>query len=139
MQKPCLKNADEFPDEMVLQRVLGETRASWDIFTEMLKTEYPFFAGEWRYYRDGNAWLFKVTKKKKTICWVSVYEQKFSTTFYLSDKAEPLIVASDLSADYVEQFIAGKHFGKIRGITVMINEPADLDDTRILIGIKEQL
>ena len=43
------------------------------------------------------AWLYKVTKKKKTICWVSIYDNKFKTGFYFSDKAEDLITNSKLN------------------------------------------
>ena len=82
--------------------------------------------------------VFKITKKKKTICWVSIYQNKFKTAFYFSEKAEELITKSKLEKEYISQFHE-KKFGKIRGIIVDIKEPADLNTTKALIEIKEQL
>lgn len=139
MEKPCLNDKDEYPDDNVLSRYLGKVKETWDSFNDFLKESYPSFTGEWRYYKDGKSWLYKLTKKKKTISWISVYHNKFKTTFYLPDKAEELIKASKLKKQYIEQFIHGRRYGKIRGITVEIKKPADLSTTKKLIKIKEQL
>jgi len=139
MEKPCLNNKDEYPDDEVLSRYLGEVKSTWDSFLDFIKENYPLFSGEWRYYNDGKSWLYKLTKKKKTICWISVYQNMFKTTFYFSDKAEELITKSKLEKEYIDRFIHGKRYGKIRGITVEIKSPADLDTTKTLIEIKEQL
>ncbi len=139
MEKPCLNNKDEFPDDEVLSRCLGDVKRSWDSFIELTRESYPAFSSEWRYYNDGKSWLYKVTKKKKTICWVSVYDHLFKTTFYFPDRAEDFIAASKLKKEYIDQFVHGKRYGKIRGVTVAIKKPADLNSTRILIDIKEQV
>ena len=139
MEKPCLNDKDEYPDDEVLSRYLGEVKSTWDSFHDFLKQSYPLFSGEWRYYNDGKSWLYKLTKKKKTICWISVYQHKFKTTFYFPDKAEELITKSKLKKEYIDRFINGKKYGKIRGITVDIKNPTDLDTTKTLIEIKEQL
>ena len=139
MEKTCLNNKDEYPDDEVLSRYLGKVKETWDSFNDFLKESYPAFTGQWRYYKDGKSWLYKLTKKKKTISWISIYHDKFKTTFYFPDKAEELIKASKLKKQYIEQFIHGRRYGKIRGITVEIKKPADLSSTKKLIEIKEQL
>ena len=139
MEKPCLKDQNEYPNDEVLSRYLGEVKNTWDAFIYFLKENYPLFSTEWRYYNDGKNWLFKITKKKKTICWISVFENRFKTTFYFTAKAEELLRSSKLKKEYVDQFINGKNYGKIKGLTVEINEPADLDMTKILIEIKEKV
>jgi hypothetical protein len=139
MEKPCLNNQNEFPNDEVLSRYLGKVKTTWDLFNNFLSENYPSFSGEWRYYRDGKSWLYKLTKKKKTICWVSIYPNKFKTTFYFSDKVENLITRSNLDQAYMDQFINGKRYGKIRGITVEIKKSTDLNPTKTLIEIKEQL
>ncbi|MBN2590554.1 MAG: DUF3788 family protein [Sedimentisphaerales bacterium] len=139
MDKPCLNDKDEFPDDEVLSRYLGKTKTVWDSFMEFLNESYPSFTGEWRYYNDGKSWLYKLTKKKKTISWISVWDNMFKTTFYFPDKAEDLIVNSKLKKEYKDKFVNGKKYGKIRGITVEIKKPADLATTKKLIEIKEQL
>jgi len=139
MDKPCLNDKEEYPDDEVLSRCLGRGKRAWDTFLALLKESYPSFSGEWRYYNDGKSWLYKVTKKKKTICWVSVYPRLFKTTFYFPDRAEEFLTASPLKKEYVDQFIHGKRYGKIRGVTVDVKKPTDLSATKILIDIKEQV
>ena len=139
MEKPCLNNPDEYPDDAVLDRHLEETGNVWDAFIKLLKEDYPSISGEWRYYNDGKNWLFKVTKKKKTVCWVAVHSRMFKTAFYFSDRAEDLIIKSKLKKEYIDQFASGKRYGKIRGIIVEVRKPADLKTVRELIEIKEQL
>jgi len=137
--KLCLNNKDEYPTDAVLARCLGDARIGWDAFMEMLKNEYPQISHEWRYYNDGKSWLFKVTKKKKTVCWVGVFDKLFRTTFYFTEKAAELISGSKLSEKYKDQFVNGKSFGKLKAVSIEIKKAADLEMTRILIGIKEQL
>jgi len=137
--KPCLNNQDEYPDDAVLRRHLGGGKRAWDAFVALVRESYPSFSAEWRYYHDGKSWLYKVTNKKKTVCWVSVYPHLFKTTFYFPDRAEDLITASELKREYVDQFLHGKRYGKIRGVTVPIRKAADLNATKTLIDIKEQV
>ena len=50
MDKPILKDPDEFPDDDVLRRALGRTKRSWDAFTDYLRKDHPETTAEWRYY-----------------------------------------------------------------------------------------
>ncbi|MBN1362251.1 MAG: DUF3788 family protein [Sedimentisphaerales bacterium] len=135
----CLNNSNEYPDDEVLSHYLGNVKNIWDSFLALLQESYPSFSGEWRYYRDGKSWLYKVTKKKKTICWVSVWTQAFKVAFYFPDRAETLIVASKLKRGYVDQFVGSRRYGKIRGVTVTARKSTDLNAIRKLIDIKEQV
>jgi len=139
MEKPCLNDQDEYPNDEVLSRYLGKVKNTWDSFIDFISESYPSFSGQWRYYKDGKNWLYKLTKKKKTICWISIYHNAFKTTFYFPDKAEEFITASRLKKEYIDQFIHGKRYGKIRGITVEIKKSTDLNTTKTLIEIKEQV
>ncbi|MBT4485596.1 MAG: DUF3788 family protein [Candidatus Latescibacteria bacterium] len=139
MEKPCLNDKNEYPNDEVLSHYLGKTKNIWDSFLDFIKENYPLFSREWRYYNDGKNWLYKITKKKKTICWISIYYNILRTTFYFSDNAEDLITKSKLKKEYIDQFIHGKRYGKIRSITVEIKKSTDLNTTKSLIEIKEAL
>ncbi|MHB8095057.1 MAG: DUF3788 family protein [Candidatus Aminicenantales bacterium] len=139
MDQPCLNDENEYPDDDVLRRVLGKAKPAWDAFLAFVNESHPSFSGEWRYYRDGKSWLYKLTKKKKTICWVSVYRNAFKTAFYFTDRAEDLITAGRLRKEYVDQFVHSKRYGKIRGIVVEIGKISDLNAVKILIEIKERV
>jgi hypothetical protein len=139
METPCLTDKAEYPDDEVLARHLGKSKNAWDSFIGLMKKNYPSFTSEWRYYNDGKRWLFKITKKAKTVCWVSVWDNRFKTTFYFSDKAEDLVKNSKLNKEFKDQFIHGKKYGKIRGITVDVQKTTDLETVKILIEIKEKI
>ena len=139
MERPCLNDKDEFPDDEVLKRYLGKAKPVWDSFMEFLKETYPSFTGQWRYYNDGKSWLYKLTKKKKTISWISVWDNMFKTTFYFPDRAEDLIVNSKLKKEYIDKFVNGRRYGNTRGLTVEIKKPSDLATTKKLIELKEKL
>ena len=137
MEHPCLIDEAEYPDHRVLSHHLGDAIAAWDAVATFLESNYPDFSPEWRYYKDGKSWLCKVTKKSKTIYWVSVYRGKFKATFYFPDRAESLIANSSIRKKYKEQFVSAKHYGKTRGLTVDIRNVADLSTTKKLIAIKD--
>ena len=136
MERTTLNHREDYPDDVLLGRVLGDAKTVWDLFLAYLDREHPDFLREWRFYKDGNAWLYKVTKKRKTICWVSVFDRKFKTTFYFPDRAEEIIKSSALDPNHVNRFVNGRHYGKTRGLTIDILREADLEATKILIGIR---
>ncbi|MDJ0655794.1 MAG: DUF3788 family protein [Xanthomonadales bacterium] len=137
VQEPCLSDKTEYPDDKVLKRHLGDAKDAWDSFALFLEDNYPSYSGEWRYYNDGKSWLYKIARKTKTICWISVYRGKFTTTFYFPDRAENLIINSSLRKKYIEQFVNARRYGKTRGLTVDIRKAADLSTTKKLLAIKE--
>ncbi|MEH0020642.1 MAG: DUF3788 family protein [Desulfobacter sp.] len=78
--------ADEtvFPDEDVLKKVLGR---SFNAYLALLKRyDDNGLIYEWRYYRDGKAWLCKVRKKKRTIVWMSAWKGYMQATIYVPEK-----------------------------------------------------
>lgn len=136
MERPCLNDPNEFPDEAVLARQLGPAKAAWDTFMELLKDDYPQIAAEWRYYHDGKSWLFKVTCKAKTVCWVSVWDKFFKAGFYFTAKAEDAIRQSALAAAIKENFLHSAWKGTLRPVTIEARKISDLKAIRELIGIK---
>lgn len=136
MEKHVLGDKDVFPEDEVVFSHIRQTKSLWISLFELIDTDYPDFSREWRYYKDGNSWLMKVTRKTKTICWVSVIEKGFSTTFYFNDRAEEAIQASTISAELKESFINGKRYGKIRGMTIQFKNKKDIEHARTLIDIR---
>jgi hypothetical protein len=139
METPVLSDPKEYPSEEIIFSHIGKARPLWDQLFEHIHANHPDISEEWRYYRDGKSWLMKVTRKKKTIFWLSIVEGAFRTTFYFTDKAEELIMSSKLSDDLKEQFRAGKQYGKIKGITVVYSAKKHIEAAKILIEIKLQM
>ena len=53
MEKPCLNDKNEYPDDAVLSHYLGKVKKTWDSFIDFINENYPSFSGQWRYYNDG--------------------------------------------------------------------------------------
>jgi hypothetical protein len=91
---------------------------------------------QWKYYKDGKCWLLKVSKKTKTIFWIAIFKDTFRMTFYFSDKAEQSINNAPISDELKEQFINGKRYNKIRGLSIYFKYKRDIEYAKSLIRIK---
>lgn len=136
METPALTNPETFPSDEVVFSFIGENRILWNALFGMIEKDHPEFEKEWRYYNDGKSWLMKVTRKTKTVFWVSVFEKAFKTTFYFTDKAAEEIGESKISAELKKQFREGKRYNKIRGITITYSKEEDIEYAGILIGLR---
>ena len=136
VEKPILKDPDQYPTEEVIYSCIGKRKAMWISFFDTLHEHHPDFLEEWRYYNDGKNWLMKVTRKSKTIFWLSVWKNAFKIGFYFSDKAEALIEQSDIPDELKAAFKNGKRYGKIRGLTIVFRKKKDIEYADSLIAIR---
>lgn len=139
MDKPCLNDPSIYPDKNIISHHLGEATDAWNAFTDMLATEFPELVLEWNYYKDGKSWLGKLVKKKKTICWVSIWDKMFKTTFYFNEKNENTLKGTRLSKDLIENYFNQPRIGKIRPLIIALKSELPLKTVRQLIALKEKL
>ncbi len=138
-ENPGFSDPNVKPDEKLIFSRIGDKKKLWQTIMAHISDNYKEMEGSWNYYNDGKQWLFKMVHKKKTIFWSSIAEGGFRITFYLGGKAEPVIVASDLSDTAKQQYLIGQRFGKIRAITVIVNDMSDVSEVKKLIAIKVRL
>jgi hypothetical protein len=136
MEPHVLTDRIQFPSEEVIASHIGKRVALWDALFEFIHAEHPDFVEQWRYYNDGKSWLMNVSRKKKTVFWLSVIKGTFRITAYFTDKAADAIRASTLSAGLKEAFLGGKRFGKLGPITITFNKKRDVEDAKALIALK---
>lgn len=128
------------PNDEIVFSIIGNKKTLWqEIFRHMDK-KVPGYAGEWKYYNDGNSWLFRARLKKKTLFWIRVVEHTFRVAFWFSDKAEPLILQSDLDSQIREEFMNAEKYqmgsGHTRSIVITPAGPGDVETIRKLIELK---
>jgi len=128
-----LGDPGQFPTEEIIFKHIGKNKSVWLSLFKLIDGTYPEFNREWRYYKDGKSWLLKVTRKSKTIFWLSVIKGSFRTTFYFTEKAREAINNSSLSNDLKEQF---NQKSGLRGITVSFRTLKDVEYAKELIAIK---
>ncbi len=134
-----LSDPDVKPDEKLISSKIGDKYKLWHAIMTFISDNYPDMEGGWRYYNDGKQWLYKMVQKKKTIFWGTILEGAFKVTFYFGGKAEPVIVASELSDKAKQQYLTGKRYGQIRAITTHVNDMSDVSEIGKLIAIKVKL
>ncbi len=135
METGVLTDKNQFPDEEIIFSNIGKNKLLWISLFGYIHEHHPEINEEWRYYNDGKSWLLKITRKSKTIFWLSVIKGTFRITFYFSAKAEKAVYECPISEELKEQFRNGKG-NKIRGITVVFKNKKSVEEAKELIGLK---
>lgn len=94
---------------------------------------------EWNYYKDGKAWLCKVSYRKKTVFWLSAWENHLKASFYFTEKTRWGVFELPLHDEIKRDFNGAKPFGKLIPMTLRINNVGQLDDVREIIKYKKML
>ena len=136
MEKQILSDKNEFPTEKIIFSHIGKSKILWHSLFEYIRTDHSDFIDNWKYYNDGKSWLLKVSRKSKTIFWLSILKNTFRVTFYFTDRAEEAINKSLISDELKKQFRDGKRYNKIRGLTITFKYKKDVECAKALIAIK---
>ena len=105
MEPSVLTDPRVFPSDEVVFSHLGRRRAIWEALFAFIHAEHPDFVAEWRYYNDGKSWLLNVSRKKKTVFWLSVFVGETSGSPPTSrTRRRDAIRASALPDELKEQF-----------------------------------
>jgi hypothetical protein len=134
-----LKDPQIPPTRDLLAEAMGD---SYPIFDELIKTvtnEAFGLTTEWRYYNDGKAWLMKVCFKKKTVFWLSVWENYFKTSFYFTEKNSNGIYEMEIDETIKKDFNAQKTIGKLLPLTIFMKQKGQLSDLLKIVEYKKGL
>jgi hypothetical protein len=139
MEKPLLKDPDIFPDEIVLKGVLKSSYPVYQTFMTTVTGEPFDLVPQWRFYKDGGAWLCKVAFKKKTVFWLSIWDGFFKTTFYFTEKNGAGIAELNVDQKLKDIFNAGKWIGKLKPLTVSFEHADQIDDLLRIVDYKKRI
>lgn len=139
MEPIVLTDPNVQPTDELVFSIIGENSVYWEKLVEYLYEKHLNVTEEWRFYNDGKSWLYKALQKKNTIYWIGVIKDTFRVTFWLGDKAEPMIEASSLTESIKNEFRTAKHYGKIRAISIEMRSPEDFENVVKLIDLKVKL
>lgn len=129
-----LNDESIYPDEQVLKKILGK---SYNPYCKLLKLyDYYEMDYNWRYYKDGKAWLCKVQKKNKTIVWMSAWKGYIKATIYFPEKYIDGIYKLDISKEVIDKIRKTKMTGKSKPCIFEIRILKILPDINKLIQYK---
>ncbi|MBT8271308.1 MAG: DUF3788 domain-containing protein, partial [Bacteroidia bacterium] len=121
-------------DKPVLKAVLGE---SFPAFEELLNLfEEHDLTHEWRFYKDGKAWLCKVQKKKKTIVWLSAWTGYMQAAIYFPLRLLDDILALNIQDDLKSKISETKNVGKSKPCIFEIRDKTLLLDFETVMRFK---
>jgi len=129
-----LTDENIYPDESVLKKVLGK---SYNAYLDLIKLfGNNDLVYEWRYYRDGKAWLCKVQKKKRTIVWMSAWKGYMKAVVYFPGKYLEDIYKLDISSEAKNKIKKTKNVGKSKPCIFEIRNKKVLKDINKVIKFK---
>ena len=129
-----LKDESVYPDEGVLKSVLGK---SYRVYCDLLQlyddNELNY---EWRYYKDGKAWLCKIQRKKRTIVWMSAWRGYMKAAIYLPARLIDQIYALNITEETKKKIENTKNIGKSKPCIFEIRDKDILKDFNEVMQFK---
>ena len=134
-----LREKEIEPTDEVLENALG--KELFTIYQEIIKIFNDEFSldPQWRFYKDGKAWLCKVVYKKKTILWLSVWEKYIKTGFYFTDKTGIGVLELDIDNKIKEAFEVAKPIGKLIPLVIDIDQQSQIEDLKKVVKYMKEL
>ena len=134
-----LRDKEIEPTYEVLENALG--KKLFTIYQELIQIFTDEFCSElqWRFYKDGKSWLCKVTYKKKTVLWLSVWEKYIKIGFYFTEKTRNGVLELEIDKKIKETFSAAKPVGKLIPLIIDIDQQKQFEDLKKVINYKKGL
>lgn len=131
-----LKDPEVFPSLEVLEKVLGKTYPVFEEFMKAAESEEFGLRPEWRYYKDGKACLCKITFKKKTVVWLSVWSDCFKVAQYFTEKSGGGIAELKISDSIKEAYLKNAPIQKLKPVVFEVRKKSQLPDIYAMLTYK---
>lgn len=136
--KQLLRNPEQIPNKELFEEILSKQLLQTYKEIEKIIADFGLLI-EWRYYKDGKAWLCKITGKKKTIVWISLWENLIKSSFFFTEKNRSGIESLPIDTKIKTSFSKEKPIGKLIPLILEIDNIAKLDDFKKIIEYKLSL
>jgi hypothetical protein len=127
------------PNDEIVFSIIGDNSIFWQEIMKYPYDNYKDISQQWNFYNDGKCWLLRTQKKKKTLFWVGVQKDTFRVSFWFGEKAEGIILESDLPESIKTDYRNAKRYKIGRGISVVVGNAEDVENVIKLIEIKAKL
>jgi hypothetical protein len=134
-----LTSKETFPSPEILKNALGKCYPAFDTLVANITNPQAGLALQWNYYADGKAWLCKGVYRKKTVCWLSVWDDGFKVTFYFLERHVEGLLALNIAEKIKTDFVMAKRVGKLMPLVLEICKKSPLADVLRLIEYKKGL
>ena len=135
---PLLRAETLYPSNEVLNDVLCDSYVVFESLSDKATKDLGLGL-EWSFYKDQRSWLCKVSYKKKTVFWLSVWDKFFKATFFFSERHLEGFAGLDIAESIKEDLCMAKPIGKLLPLLLNINHQEQLDDLLKIIAFKKNL
>ncbi len=129
-----LNDEKVFPDNTILEKVLGDSFNAYKTLLSLFDKNSMRY--EWKYYRDGKAWLCKVQKKSKTIIWMSAWKGYIKATIYFQEKHVNNVLDLPISPETKNSILTARNVGKSKPCMFEVRNEAVLKDLETVMNYK---
>jgi len=136
MSVQLLKDPEVFPSEEVLGKVLDNLYPVFREFINTAESEEFSLISDWHFYKEGKAWLCKISLKKKTVIWLSLWSDCFKIGFYFTEKTGEGIPKLEIDDSLIDFYLNHKAIGKLKPLIVDVKRKDQLPDVKTLIKYK---
>jgi hypothetical protein len=116
------------PTSDALRIELGRLFPIYEVLTMTLKSPDLGVSPEWRFYKDGGAWLCKMTRKKTTVFWLSAWESCLKCAFYFTAKTGEGISDLAIHESLKLAFEKAEPIGKLYPLVIEVRAKKQLSD-----------
>lgn len=129
-----LRDESVYPDDKILKGILGD---SFSVYKKLLKLYNDNgLTPEWRYYKDGKAWLSKVQKEKKTIVWISAWKGYMQAAIYIPERLMEKVYNLPLNQSTINKIKNTKNVGKSKPCIFEVRTQDILEDLNSVMQFK---
>ena len=135
MKPQLLRESEIFPSAEVLNNALGGVYSVLEALEKQLTQADVALTFDWHYYKDSKAWLCKVSHKKKTVFWLSVWDGFIKTSFFFLERHLEGIATLDVDKN---SFTMAKEWGKMIPLIFNINDKKQIPDLLKVVEFKKR-
>ncbi len=129
-----LRDEKVFPSEDVLVGAAGTYYGVYREYVDLLLDRG--ISVDWRYYRDGRAWLGKAVKGTRTVCWISLWEGFFRVSFYIAMRLRGEFGKLAINEELLDRAMRQPPVGKLLPIVVEVTGRQQAADLMEIVAFK---
>ena len=129
-----LRDEKIFPSEDVLVGAAGTYYGVYREYVDLLLERG--ISVDWRYYKDGRAWLGKAVKGTRTVCWISLWKGFFRVSFYIATRLGEEFGKSTVKEEIRERATQQNPVGKLLPIVVEVTGRHQVTDLMEIVAFK---
>ncbi|HYD50981.1 MAG TPA: DUF3788 family protein [Gemmatimonadaceae bacterium] len=136
MSLSALEHSPAEPTSRQLSTALGESERAWSALCRWATESAGVDAWEWRSSGVKYGWALRGKRGERTILYLIPQRDAFLVGLVLGDRAMVAVRDAPLSSATMAVISSAPRYGEGTGFRLPVATPAELEDVKVLVGIK---